>query len=185
MRLTVNLAEFSDMCAVTEVTMRKYVGAVEGNPDWLIARGRKGFDYEIDPVAGMAWWKAKLDDDERVSEERKAQLRQLRFDLLSGAAEEEQLGLSGRQRRDEFAAEFERLRLAKEMKALVEIGKLAPLLIGAAVEARRRLQLIPGEFAATTGLSPEEVQPLYGLIERALAEFVETWSGVAAGETPC
>lgn len=173
MGLTVNLAEFSELCGVTEVTMRKYVSAVEGNPGWLIARGRKGFDYEIEPVAGLAWWKAKLDDDETASAERKAQLQQLRFDELGDAAEgEEALALSGKARREEYAAVTERIKLRRMMGELVEVGPLEQLHAAAVIELRRQLLLVPAEFAVETGIEPAAVKALELLIERAIETFI-------------
>lgn len=160
--------------------MRKYFRELDVDPDWMIARGTKGRDYQIEPGGGLAWWKAAREGEEQASAERVEQLRQLRFDLLgddAGAAND--LTMSGKQRRDEYAAEFERLRLAKEMGQLVEIDKLVPLLMAAVVESRRRLGLVPAEFAATAGMTPEEVKPLAAMIEKAVDEFVTAFSKVA------
>ena len=180
MGLVVNLDEFSELCGVSEVTMRKYFRALEVEPDWMVKRGMKGSDYQIEAEPALAWWKAAREGEELASAERLAQLAQLRFDLLgddAGAAND--LTMSGKQRRDEYAAEFERLRLAKEMGQLVEIDKLVPLLMAAVVESRRRLGLVPAEFAATAGLTPEEVKPLAVMIEKAVNEFVSAFSKVA------
>lgn len=180
MGLVVNLEEFSELCAVSEVTMRKYFRALEGEPDWMLKRGMKGSDYQIDTVGGLAWWKAAREGEESANAERLAQLAQLRFDLLGDdAGSEEAMALSGKQRREEYAAEFERLRLAKEMGKLVEMDKLVPLLMAAVVESRRRLGLVPAEFAAMAGMTPEEVKPLALMIEKAVDEFVTAFSNVA------
>jgi hypothetical protein len=182
MGLVVNLDEFSELCGVSEVTMRKYFRALEVEPDWMIKRGMKGSDYQIEPVAALAWFKAAREGEEAANAKRSEQLAQLRFDLLGDAAgSEESMALSGRQRREEYGAEFERIRLRKEMGKLVDVEELAPLLMAAVVESRRRLGLVPGEFAALTGMTPEEVKPLAGLIERAIDEFVTAFSKAAVG----
>lgn len=171
--LIVNLDEFSEICGVTAETMRVHVRGVEGSPAWLVERGDRGRGYKIEPEGGVAWWKGKRESDEAVSAERQAQLQQLRFEHLGDAADsEEALALSGRARREEYAAVLERIKLRRLMGELVEWAELEPLLANAAVEARRQLMLIPGEYAAQTGLSLDEVKPLAGMIERAVNQFV-------------
>lgn len=173
--MIVNMDEFSELCGVTSETMRVHVRTVEGNPAWLLERGSRGRDYKIDADGGVAWWKARREADELASAERQAQLQQLRLELLGEAVEdEESLGLSGRQKREEYAAVVERIKLRRMMGELVEWIELEPLLANAAVEIRRKLALVPGEYAALTGMTHDEVKPLAGLIERAVDAFVKT-----------
>ena len=86
----------------------------------------------------------------------------------------EALALSGKQRREEYAAVLERIKLRRMMGELVERAAIEPLLTNAAVEARRQLMLVPAEWGAMNGLSPEEVRPLAVLIERAVEKFVSS-----------
>ncbi len=174
MTLVVNLDEFSELCGVTSETMRGYIRAVEGNPDWLVERGDRGRGYKIHAEGGLAWWKALREHEENISAERQAQLAQLRFEHLGNAVEDaETLALSGRHRREEYAATIEKIKLRRMMGELLERAEIEPLLANAAVEARRRLQLVPGEYAAQMGLSPEEVAPLRAMIESAVGDFVK------------
>ncbi len=180
MVLVVNLDEFSELCGRTPETMRDYIRAVEGEPAWLIERGTRGRGYRIEAEGGLAWWKALQAADENASAERLAQLQQLRFELLGDSSgSEEELSLSGKQRREEYAAEFERIRLAKMMGKLVDTEELVPALMAAVVESRRRLGLVPGEFAALTGMSQDEVKPLGAMIEKAVDDFVTTFTTAA------
>lgn len=173
MGLVVNLDEFSELCGVTAETMRVHIRGVEGEQGWLIERGDRGRGYKIEAEGGLAWWKAKRADDEAQTAERRAQLAQLRFDHLGEAAEDsDNLTLSGKARREEYAAVMDRIKLRRMMGELVEWAELEPLLASAAVELRRQVMLIPGEFAAMSGLPPEDVQHLHGLLERALNQFV-------------
>ncbi|MEO5586075.1 MAG: hypothetical protein ABIQ81_00110 [Novosphingobium sp.] len=169
----VNLDEFSELCGVTAETMRVHVRDVEGTPAWLIERGSRGRDYKIDPTGGLAWWKAKREDDENASAERQAELAQLRFDLLGDSVEtQEGLTFSGRQRKEEFEAALTRIKLRRTMGELIEVAELEAKATGAVVELRRQLLLLPAEFAVAAGLSPEEVKPLADMIERAVTAFV-------------
>ena len=171
--LIVNLEEFAELCGVTAETMRVHIRTVEGDPAWLVERGDRGRGYKIEPEGGLAWWKARREDEERADTERRAQLAQLRMDLVGDNVEApEKLGLSGKQRREEYAAAFEAVRYRKMMGELVEKAELVPVLTAAAVLLRRRLQSIPGEFAIVAGLSPADVEPLHRLHRRAMEEFL-------------
>lgn len=173
MALIVNLDEFSELCGVTSETMRVHVRSVEGEPAWLIERGDRGRGYKIEADGGLAWWKARREAEENASAERKAQLQQLRFEHLGDAADsEEALGLSGKQRREEYAAVVERIKLRRMMGDLVERAVIESQLTHASVELRRQLMLVPNEYAATVGLDPKDVRPLAEMIERAVGQFI-------------
>ncbi|AKM09867.1 hypothetical protein [Croceicoccus naphthovorans] len=175
--MIVNIDEFSELCGVTSETMRGYVRAVDGTPAWLIERGDKGRPYRIDTEGGLAWWKALRDEGQQAEADRQAQLQQLRLDILGDQAEsEDMMALSGKARKEEYSATMERIKLRRIMGELVETGDLVPLLSHAAVEARRRLQMVPGEYAAQMGLTPEDVKPLRDLIEKAVNGFVESFA---------
>lgn len=173
MSLIVNLDEFSELCGVTSETMRVHVKALEGSPVWLLERGSRGRDYKIEPIGGVAWWKAQRQAEELADAERQAELQQLRLDLLGPAAETaEGLALSGRQRKDELEAALTRIKLRRTMGELVEVGELEAQATFAVVELRRQLLLVPAEFAVAAGLAPEDVAPLVAMIERAVTGFV-------------
>lgn len=175
--LVVNLDEFSELCGVTAETMRGHIRSVEGNPEWLIERGDRGRGYKIEPEGGLAWWRAKRDAAEQEAAEHADRLAQLRLDILGDQAEgEEGLALSGKQRREEYAATLDRIKLRRMMGELVEVAQLEPLLASAAVDMRRRLSLIPGELAAEMGLPIGELAPLEKMIERACGEFADAIS---------
>lgn len=169
----VSLEEFADLCGVTPETMRVHLKTVEGEPDWLIAKGDRGRAYQIEAHGGVAWWKARRDAEDNASTERRNQLAQMRFDLLGPAViDQAQLSMSGRARKEEFEAGFKELEFRKAMGELVEKAELLHTLTGAAVELRRRLMLCPGEFAIVAGFEADQVKPLEGILARALDAFV-------------
>lgn len=174
MSLIVNLEEFAELCGVTAETMRVHVrGVEEPRPAWLIERGDRGRGYKIEAEGGLAWWKAKREEDEKLSVERQAALQQLRFEHLGDAADsEDALTLSGRQRREEYAAVVERIKLRRMMGELVETAELEGPAMAAVIELRRQLMLVPAEFAAAAGLSPSDVRPLAAMLERAVNTFL-------------
>lgn len=171
--LIVNLEEFAELCGITPETMRVHLRTVEGEPAWLVRKGDRGRGYEIEAQGGVAWWQKRCEDEVNASAERRAQFAQMRLELLGGAAEgPEALGLSGRQRKEEFEAGFKALEFRKAMGELIEKAELQHVLTGACVELRRRLALSPGEFAIVAGLEPDQVRPLEGIIARAVDAFV-------------
>lgn len=173
MSLIVNLDEFSELCGVTAETMRVHMRTVEGSPVWLVERGDRGRGYKIEADGGLAWWKARREAEQNASVERQQQLQQLRFDHLGEAADsEEALSLSGKARREEYAAVLERIKLRRVMGELVDVGELEGPATSAAIELRRQLMLVPATFAVEAGLSPADVAPLHAMLERAIAAFV-------------
>lgn len=181
MTVIVSLDEFADLVGVTSETMRVHLRSIDDAPDWLIERGDRGRKYKIEAEGAVAWWKARRDAEEVATADRVAQLAQLRLDLMGPAVEApEALGLSGRQRREEYEAGFRAIEYRKALGELVVKADLQHELTIAAVELRRRLMLCPGEFAIVAGLEPEQVRPLEGIIARALDAFVNSLAMVDA-----
>ncbi|MCT2398516.1 hypothetical protein [Novosphingobium mangrovi (ex Huang et al. 2023)] len=184
MSLIVNMDEFSELCGVTPETMRGYVRAVEGNPSWLVERGSRGRDYKIDAEGGLDWWRKRRAEESAAEDARQEQLQLLRADLLGDVAEgSDGLSLSGKQRREEYAAVLERIKLRRLMGELVERVDIEERLSHASVECRRRLMQVPAEFAVMAGLSLEEVKPLTDLLERTVDQFVTAITLPPARET--
>jgi len=174
MGLIVNLDEFSELCGVTAETMRGYIRAVDGNPGWLIERGDRGRGYKIEPQGGLEWWKAKREADDQAEATRQEQLAQLRLELLGPATDDaEALALSGKKRSEEYAAALQRIQLRRVMGELVEVAELEGPAAAAVIELRRQLKLVSHEYAVAAGLTPEDVRPLEGMIERAVNAFVD------------
>lgn len=175
--LIVNLDAFSELCRVTTETMRGHIRVLNDNPVWLVKRGTRGIGYEIESDGGLAWWQAKRAADDEASAEHQDKLQQLRLDILGDAAgADDELSLSGRQRSEEYAAVTARIKLRHLMGELVERSEIEPILAHAAVDIRRRLMLVPAEYAAQAGISPEEVKPLGVLLERIVNDFVDDFS---------
>jgi len=171
--LIVNLEEFADLCGVTGETMRAHLKVVEGEPIWLLERGDRGRGYKIEARGGVAWWRAKRGEEEQQSAERRAQLAQLRLDLVGDQVEAPaHLGMSGKQRREEYAAGEAALKYRKLMGDLIDRNEMVHELSSAAANLRRRLLQVPGEFAIREGLSPQSVVPLEGMLGRAVDEFL-------------
>lgn len=173
--LIVSLEEFAELVGVTGETMRAHLKSVEGQPAWLVERGDRGRAYKIEPRGAAAWWQSRRDAEESATEDRRQQLAQMRLDLVGPQVEGiDKLTMSGRQRRDEYEAAFKALEYRKRLGQLVEQDEIDHVLIAAAVELRRRLMLVPGEFAILAGLDPDEVKPLYDLQARAVNEFLRS-----------
>lgn len=178
MVLVVNLEEFADLVGRTAETMKQHLRQLEPQPTWLIERGDRGRGYKIDAEGGVAWWQEKIAADELADEDRRNRLAQLRLDLVGDRGEEaERLILSGRQRREEYEAAFKGLEYRKRMGELVEKAELDHVLTGAAVELRRRLSMVPGQFAISSGIPIEQVKPLETLLAAAIDQFLAAIEG--------
>lgn len=175
--LIVSLDEFAELVGVTSETMRVHLREMlkedpEG-PAWLIERGDRGRAYKIEADGGVAWWQAKREADELADESRRAQLAQLRLNIVGDTTEQgEALSLSGRQRREEYLAALEGIKYRKTLGQLVEKSDIDRVLAAAAVEHRRRLQQVAPEFGIAAGLAADQVVQLETMIERAVESFV-------------
>ncbi|RSV44403.1 hypothetical protein CA234_03030 [Sphingomonas sp. ABOLE] len=177
--LIVSLDEFAELCGVSSVTMRTHLrdlGRDGGDlPAWLIERGDRGRNYKIDAEGGVRWWQARRDAEDQGNAERAQRMQQLRLDTIGDAADEpEALALSGKQRREEYAAAQEAIKYRKLMGQLVEKAPLQRVLTNATVELRKQLQRVAPEAAIKLGLSADQARDLDGIIERAVAQFVAT-----------
>lgn len=173
--MIVNLEEFCDLCGVTGETMRGYLKGVPDDATWLIERGDRGRGYRIEALGGVAWWRAKRENDEQLSAERRAQLAQMRLDLVGDQVEAPtQLGMSGKQRREEYQAAEAAAKYRKMMGDLLDRHEMVHALSSAGAELRRRLLQVPGEFAIREGLAPQSVTPLEGMLGRAVDDFLRT-----------
>jgi hypothetical protein len=172
LELIVDLNEFSELCGVTAETMRVHINALDDQPVWLIEKGHRGRGYKIEPEGGVAWWRAKREADENASAERRAQLAQLRFDMLGDAVEDaEALSLSGKQRLEDYSATLKRIELRRIMGDLIERKPLQALLASAAVEHRRELQLVPGQMVAAGYISAEHAVHVEAILAEAVDSF--------------
>lgn len=172
--LIVNLEEFADLVGRTPETMKLHLRQLDPQPEWLIERGDRGRGYKIAAEGGVAWWIAKVEADQASTDERRAQLAQLRLDLLGDQGEvPERMGLSGKQRREEYEAAFKAIEYRRRMGELVERVHVEHVLTNAGVDLRRRLMMVPGEFAVMTGLPVDQVKPLELLLGRAVEAFVK------------
>lgn len=177
--LIVSLDEFAELAGVTPETMRTHLKDMlreaAAEPAWLVERGDRGRAYKIEAEGGLRWWQDKREADLLADETRRGKLQQLRLDVLGPAAEQpDSLSLSGRQRRDEYAAAMDAVRYRKILGELVEKVDIERVLSAASVEHRRRLQQIAPEFGIVAGLEPDQVRKLDAMIERAVDSFVTT-----------
>lgn len=175
--LIVSLDEFAELAGVTSETMRSHLKELgrDGSPMpvWLVERGDRGRAYKIEAEGAIAWWQAKREADEQVGAERAARLQQLRFETIGDVVDKpEQLSLSGRQRREEYAAAMEGIKYRKLLGDLVERADIERVLTTAAVEHRRALQKLPAEFGIAVGLTADQQRKLDTMIEQAINKFV-------------
>lgn len=175
--LIVSLEEFAELVGVTAETMRVHLRELGRDgvapPAWLIEKGDRGRAYKIEAEGGIAWWRARREEEDQADAERRGRLQQLRLEVVGeGADSEESLALSGRQRRDEYEAAMVAIKYRRALGQLVDRTILERVLSSAAVDLRRRLQQIPAEFGIAAGLPGDQVKELEGRIGRALDGFV-------------
>lgn len=116
----VSFGEFASIIRVSEPTLRKRLpDAPEGV---ILSRGKNGESYEIDPVAGVAWWKSLAVEAEAQRQSRIEQIQSLQMELLGddpavGGHEIE--GLTPAETAAQLNAELTAIKLGRERGELV------------------------------------------------------------------
>jgi hypothetical protein len=137
--LIISLDEFASICGVTAETMRSHLKQAPADAEWLIERGRRGVGYKIRAADAVAWWKSRSnsggDDDIR-----RAQLAEWRLTALGDAGDDEGLGLTGKQRFDEYRAGEAELAYRQAIGELCRAADIEEETVNAVIELRRQLQ---------------------------------------------
>jgi hypothetical protein len=170
----VSLAEASELFDISETTLRKYAR----DPSFpVLSRGSHGVPYELDPFAVKGWLEKRSDDLERATHERAEELAQMRLELFGGDTspeESERLKLSGRQRKEEAAAELELIKLRRVKGELLERSAVEHCQAVAYTELRNELMAVADSVARLLSLDRSARNVIDEAIRSALERAVET-----------
>ncbi|MCG8506178.1 MAG: hypothetical protein MI755_16360 [Sphingomonadales bacterium] len=172
--LIVSLAEFADLCGVSDETMRSHLKDLpeEEEGGFILERGSHGKKFKILARAGHAWWLRRQEEAERREQSRADQLAQLRMELVGGEDKEPgELRLTGKQRIEEYRAEQLKIQLLEAKGELVKVDELQPLLITAVVTARQKIMAVPGKLSREYDLNRETRVAFEDSLRAVLAEL--------------
>ncbi len=170
--LIVSLDEFASLCGVTPETMRTHLKQAPAEADWLLARGRRGVGYKIAAEAALAWWRSRAagggEDELRLQA-----LAQLRLQMLGDAGDDEGLGLTGKQRLDEYKAAQAEIIYRQSIGELCRVTEIEGETVNAVIELRRQLQGVGPAIRREFALDREVETAIELLIGEKLAAFVK------------
>jgi phage terminase Nu1 subunit (DNA packaging protein) len=176
--LIVNLDELASICSVTPETMRTHLASAPADADWIAQRGRRGVGYKLKAEGAVAWWRGRSSETDSADDARRRQLAELRMQMLGGDAEESDLLLTGKQRREEFLAGQAELSYREAMGELVRAADVDAELANAAIELRRQLQEVGRVIRRKFGLDKDVETAIDVLIGTRLEAFVQKLDAV-------
>lgn len=150
-----NLAHAAHFLDITETTLKRWLVQDPGLP--VLRRGGNGKAY-VFWAPDLAAWSKSRDERQQVSEaERRDEVSQLRMDLLGGVVtrETEQAPLSGKERKEELAAEALAIQIAKARSELVEADAMREAIEAAFLKFRNGMLALPDRIARELDLDRE------------------------------
>jgi len=149
-----NLAEFAAFMDVSPRTVTRAVNA--GMP--VVHSGGLKKKYDIDPEIAAAWWSANRRTPVPV-------------ELPNNV-----LDLPGRQRREEYLAERERLRLQRDQEQVLDRQEVADAVRAQLTSLRQGFLAVPDKLAKRLGLGRKERAIVEELVSAELHQAAERLS---------
>lgn len=172
--LIVTLDEFASLCSVTPETMRSHLKAAPADADWILVRGRRGVGYQIAAQRALAWYRTRgKGTGPGTDDARQQQLQELRFQMLGDAGDDEGLGLSGKERNEEYKAAERELLYRQLIGDLCRAGEVEAETANAVIELRRQLQGIGPTIRKKFDLAREVENAIEAAIAEKLIAFVQ------------
>lgn len=170
-RYKMNLTECADLLGISTETLRGYVNKAVVNGFPVEQHGGNGVSYVIDARAAAEWWKRNKGEALRAKDARAEDLFQMRLELFGVDADEDEaarLHLSGKQRREEFQAEREQLRLMRDKGQLLLKSHVEDTLAAALTSLRQDLLAVPINVAKRLSLNRGKRQVVDDIVRAAL-----------------
>jgi phage terminase Nu1 subunit (DNA packaging protein) len=171
---TVSLGEFALLVRMSEPTVRKRLADA---PDTVVlSRGKNGEKYEIDPVAGVAWWK---DIDAAAEAERQRRVEGLQSLQLTLLGEDPALGdhdvdgLTPGEQLAQLQAELAAIKLGRERGELVRAGDMEAGINAFMLKVKETLETLPDRLRKRAEVSEDVASALDKLVNRALHDLAD------------
>lgn len=176
---TVSFAEFAKLLSVSEPTLRKRIG--DAPAEVVLRRGTNGDAYEIDPRAGVTWWRSIAAEVEAARLSRMASLEELQLELIGEDAAlggHDLGGLTPGEKKSQLEAEL----------AAIKLGELRGELVRAAdveAAANRMMLAVKDKFESLTDrlrkraeISEDVAAALDRLVQRDLHDLADVAASI-------
>lgn len=149
-----NLAEFAEFMGVSKTTVVRAVA--DGMP--VVQRGGRKKPYKIDAEAAKRWWTARKGEQEKLREP--ADVTELR----------------GKALREEYLAQREAIRLAKDRGQVLDRDEVADAVQAQLTMLRQDLLALPDKVAKRLGLDRKGRAVVEELVSAALHQAADRLS---------
>lgn len=162
-----NLGDLAELGIASEPTLTAWIKSEPDQP-WILRRGSKGVDYEIDLEGAVQAWRAKEDAKTQAAKQKSDALRQFGLDLGLNGCEDDQAGISIQERNLLLEEE---MNLIKLMKLRGELILKSDVLAAASQEInlnRNSWESLPAELALKLDLSRDQIQIIENMVATRL-----------------
>lgn len=181
-----NLADLAATGLASEPTLRTWIKSQPDQP-WIIKRGDRGVDYEIDiPLAIEAW----QGEEARKTEEarkRAKDLQQLGFDLGVGAAPHDGTVFSVKERTALLEEELIAIKLQKERRELILFAEVEATIGDVLAYFRQRGDTFAARLGKRIDLTRDQITVIERLVradQAELATMMENWRPKGGDDAP-
>jgi hypothetical protein len=170
----VSFGEFASIIRVSEPTLRKRLpDAPEGV---ILSRGKNGESYEIDPVAGVAWWKSLAAEAEAQRQSRAGLIQSMQLQLLgddTAVSDHEVDGLTPVEVAAQINAELAAIKLGRERGELVRAIDVEATATAFMLLVKDKFTTITDRLRKRTDVPEEVAATLEKLVQRDLHDLAE------------
>lgn len=181
-----NLADLAATGLASEPTLRTWIKSQPDQP-WIIKRGDRGVDYEIDIVLAVEAWKAEETRKTEEARQRANDLQQLGFDLGLTAPAPEAIGLSIKERTALLEEQLVAIKLGKERRELIHFAEVEATIGDAVAMFRQRGDTFAARLGKRIDLTRDQIAAIEKLIradQAELAKMMEDWRPKGGDEAP-
>jgi hypothetical protein len=172
-----NLADLAATGLASEPTLRNWI---KGQPDqdWIIRRGDRGVDYEIDIPKAIAAWQAAEDEKTEAARQRADDLKQLGLDLGLGETSRVASGFSIAERTALLQEELVAIKLDEKRGMLIPFDEVEGAIGDVLARFRQKGDTFAARLAKRIDLTRDQITAIDRLMradQDELADMMENW----------
>ena len=181
-----NLADLAATGLASEPTLRTWIKSQPDQP-WIIKRGDRGVDYEIDIPQAIEAWQGEEARKTEEARKRAKDLQQLGFDLGVGAAPHDGTVFSVKERTALLEEELIAIKLQKERRELIPFAEVEATVGDVLAHFRQRGDTFAARLGKRIDLTRDQITAIERLVradQAELATMMENWRPKGGDDAP-
>lgn len=172
-----NLADLAATGLASEPTLRNWIKS-QPDQEWIIRRGDRGVDYEIDIPMAIAAWQAAEDEKTEAARQRAGELKQLGLNLGLGEQSSAVSGFSIAERKALLEEELVAIKLDEKRGNLIPFAEVEGTIGDILARFRQKGDTFAARLAKRIDLTRDQITAIERLAradQAELADMMENW----------